>query len=597
MNTDPNTHSLDHGKEFHKKHENVKQRKNKGKKQYTKEGFRGSQEDYDFYTSTNNVKQQSQQLLDKNNDIQAQVEKIEALEDQYDSLVKQYNQTQSSLISVTKKYADTNDSGGNVYVSKVVNNPTATYEGVYKLSIGMDTRILGGGQQLSYDDCIRAASQYNAPVVELVNASTINNKTMGFCLSQDSLTTATNLGESTSACNNGADGNIYGGPNVNAVYQVPNATYVNTFNDSPNRAMPFSNRGRQVDNYETCRAQAVKGGYQFFALQNGSMNGGAQCCVSNDYNKATGQGVTSNSFVAKDGYTYGGGWANALYQVETATPTYVGCFNDNPSKPAMTPVNGGSAIYSVDTCQQAAQAAGSKYFAVQGTHPGGSKCFIGNNLTAVKQYGEATPFTTGKDGKIYGTSGNIAIYSLNQTDGDPSVVGKLGYVDENGKLSEYPSSMNLNGTVKDNNSSCPKNVTAIDSIQWKAYPNSGTSMSPATVCGLASAKEKDKKKLQMIEGQMNAISNQIIQSTYTLQSYNSELLTQMGVDKQSLEANLNKYKQTNDLFSKYQKNYINNTNGLLDDTDIMVNQESYTYMLWAIGAIISIMIVLILFVM
>jgi len=591
MNTDPNTHSLDHGKEFHKKHENVKQRKQKGKKQHGKEGFRGSQEDYDFYTSTNNVKQQSLQLLDKNNDIQAQVEKIEALEDQYDSLVKQYNDVQSNLMSVTKKYADTNDSGGNVYVSKVVNNPTATYEGVYKSTTSKSWFTA----PMSYDECIRAASQSGIPFVELREATTINNKTVGKCVMSNSLTQSTNLGESTTACNNGSDGNIYGGPNVNAVYQVPNATFVNTFNDSPNRAMPFSNRGRQVDNYQTCRAQAVKGGYQFFALQNGSMNGGAQCCVSNDYNKATGQGVTSNSFVAKDGYTYGGGWANSLYQVETSTPTYVGCFNDNPSKPAMTPVNGGKATYSVDTCQQAAQAAGSKYFAVQGDQPGTSKCFIGNNLTAVKQYGEATPFITGKDGKIYGTSGNSAVYSLNQTEGDPSVVGKLGYVDENGKLSEYPSSMNSNGTIKNSNSTCPKNVTPIDSIQWKAYPNSGKSMSPATVCGLASAKEKDKKQLQTIEGQMTTIANQIIQSTYTLQSYNSELLTQMGLDKQSLEANLNKYKQTNDLFSKYQKSYINNTNGLLDDTDIMVNQESYTYMLWAIGAIISIMIVLLLF--
>jgi hypothetical protein len=296
--------------------------------------------------------------------------------------------------------------------------------------------------------------------------------------------------------------------------------------------------------------------------------------------------------VAKDGYTYGGGWANALYQVETSTPTYIGCFNDNPKKPAMDPVNGGKATYSVDTCQQAAQTAGSKYFAVQGTQPGKSKCYISNNLTAVKQYGQATPFITGKDSRNYGTSGTNTIYKVDQTNGDPSVVGKLGYVDQNGTLSEYPSSMNSNGSVKNNNSSCPTKVTPIDSIQWNTYTASGTSMSPATVCGLASAKEKDRQQLQAIEGQMNAIANQIIQSTHTLQSYNSELLTQMGIDKQSLDANLTKYKQTNDLFSKYQNNYINNTNGLLDDTNVMVTQESYTYMLWAIGAITSIMIVL-----
>jgi hypothetical protein len=66
----------------------------------------------------------------------------------------------------------------------------------------------------------------------------------------------------------------------------------------------------------------------------------------------------------------------------------------------------------------------------------------------------------------------------------------------------------------------------------------------------------------------------------------------MGVDKISLDDNLKKYKETNDDFSKYKTNYIKNTNGLLDDTQVMVNQESYSYMLWMMAAVTTVIIVL-----
>jgi septal ring factor EnvC (AmiA/AmiB activator) len=153
--------------------------------------------------------------------------------------------------------------------------------------------------------------------------------------------------------------------------------------------------------------------------------------------------------------------------------------------------------------------------------------------------------------------------------------------------------MNNEGVVTSVNPSCPKDVTAIDSIQWGAYPSSGTSMSPASLCGLAAAKEKDDRELKSIESQMKRIASQIVQSTRTLQSYNLDLLKQMGIDKKSLDDNLIKYKETNDHFSKYKTNYIKNTNGLVDDTQVMVDQESYSYMLWTMAAVTTVIVVLI----
>lgn len=576
MNT--NTDSLHHGKEFHKKHQDVKQRKHKGK---NLEGFRGNQQDNAFYANTDSVKEQSYQLLNKNPDIQNQVLNIKALEKQYAELGKRYNTVKEQLMTLTKNFANNPNSATNVYVTKVVNNPTATYQGAFLA--GPDTMTVSNGGGTTYNACMETALKADNDYFGLQSGS---------CLISNNLTTATNLGAVYSSCNKSTDGNIYGSTNVNSVYQVPDAQFVATFKDSPNRAMPFSNGGRQVDDYNSCRAQAVAGGYNFFALQNGSMNGRAQCAVSNDYNKSTAQGSTNNAFTAKDGKIYGGGWANSLYQVNSSTPTYVGCFNDNAKKPAMDVVGGGAATYSVDSCLAAAQKAGAKYFAVQGTQPGKSKCYISNNLTAVKQYGQATPETKGSDGRIYGNSGINAIYKVDQTNGNPSVVGQLGYVSENGTLSAYPSNMNNKGTITNGNPTCPKNVTAIDSIQWSKYPSSGTSMSPASVCGLAAAKEKDDRELKSIESQMKRIANQIVQSTHTLQSYNLDLLKQMGIDKKSLDDNLIKYKETNDHFSKYKTNYIKNTNGLVDDTQIMVNQESYSYMLWTMAAVTTVIIVL-----
>jgi hypothetical protein len=83
---------------------------------------------------------------------------------------------------------------------------------------------------------------------------------------------------------------------------------------------------------------------------------------------------------------------------------------------------------------------GSKYFALQGTAAGSSKCFVSNDLSSVKKYGEAKPCTKSLDDKTYGNNGINAIYQMNQL-GDPSVVGKMGYVDFNSKVTEIPDSM------------------------------------------------------------------------------------------------------------------------------------------------------------
>jgi len=106
----------------------------------------------------------------------------------------------------------------------------------------------------------------------------------------------------------------------------------------------------------------------------------------------------------------------------------------------MTALGSGSSTYSFSTCKDEAVKGGYKYFALQGTASGSSKCFASNDLSTAKKYGEAKACSKSLDGKTYGNNGINAIYKMNEL-GDASSVGKMGYVDYNSNVTEFPDSM------------------------------------------------------------------------------------------------------------------------------------------------------------
>jgi hypothetical protein len=290
------------------------------------------------------------------------------------------------------------------------------------------------------------------------------------CYVSNDLSSAEQYGVATTMCNTDTDGNIYGNTLVNAIYKSPDATYVGTYKDTPNHAMTLVNNGSNTFTYETCKQQAVKNNSTFFGLQNFNSNSQtSKCALSNDFIQASQYGEKYNYYTGNDKKKYGGKWENALYQVEPDLPNYKGCYNDRTDVPAMTPVGNGSSTYSLSTCKTAATLGGSKYFALQGTTAGSSKCFVSNDLTSAKQYGQAFPCNKSTvDGQTYGNNGINAIYQMNQV-GDVTSVGKMGYVDYNSNVTEFPDSMiGLDVTYnKYNNYST--NLTSIDILQNATY--------------------------------------------------------------------------------------------------------------------------------
>ena len=557
--------------------------------------------------------------------------------------------------------------GSNVVVNKVLNTPSSSYVGCYidsSLNPSMSS-VDNGNKIYNYDSCQAAALNSGSSYFALQGLEPTTN--LSSCYTSNDLSSAKKYGEATTMCNSDSDGNVYGNTLVNAIYESPsgNTTYVGTYGDGPTRAMTLVNGGSRTFTYNSCREQAIKTGNKYFGLQYfNSGNQLAQCTLSNDFTEASKYGKKYNYSTGKDGKIYGGGWSNSIYQVETDLSNYIGCYNDSATSPAMTSVGNGSATYSFSTCKEQATSSGSKYFALQGTSAGSSKCFVSNDLSTAKKYGEAKPCTKSLDDKNYGNNGINAIYKMNEL-GDASLVGKMGYVDFNSELKEFPSSMiglestydrydnygttltsiatlqnatydsaaskcsssssyygfTLDSstnvaefygkeiinpsnrilkpnttlyirrqTIQNLNTSCNKQVTNIDSTQWKNYVKKSGYMSPSTTCDLSNAITNAGKKSDIIQNQIIVTAKKIVKILNELNKKSDSINNTTGLNTNTIQSNIQKYNDVIIQMSEFTDVRENNISNIVKESDIKVLQENYGYMFWSILAIATVIV-------
>jgi hypothetical protein len=195
---------------------------------------------------------------------------------------------------------------------------------------------------------------------------------------------------------------------------------------------------------------------------------------------------------------------------------------------------------------------------------------------------------------MYGGGWANAVYELDKV-GIPGDLGKVGYVDDDSKLSEYPTSMfSINKTTNmpiiNNNNSCTKKVETIDTLNWDAYAKTGVPMSQNTVCGLEKATQNENINRDIMRMQLAAIADEIVNKITYLMSLNTSLNNQMGIDKTVLQENLKKYQEISKQYNQYKTSDATNINGILSDSDIVVLQENYSYLFWSILAIAIVVI-------
>jgi hypothetical protein len=200
----------------------------------------------------------------------------------------------------------------------------------------------------------------------------------------------------------------------------------------------------------------------------------------------------------------------------------------------------------------------------------------------------------GTDGKLYGGSATNAVYSIDNI-GNKDDLGKIGYIDYEGNLSEYPSSMSsvdANGNVTiNNNSSCTKQVNPIDSIAWNSFKKNSYGMTPDTMCGLANELIEEDIIINSIKGRLSIVADQLIQKITDLKNQNTSLNGQIDLDRDALDKNIQAYQTISDKYSKFKKDGEKyKMNNILLDSDVTVTYENYNFILWLILAIVLLLI-------
>ena len=152
--------------------------------------------------------------------------------------------------------------------------------------------------------------------------------------------------------------------------------------------------------------------------------------------------------------------------------------------------------------------------------------------------------------------------------------------------------LNADGSIKNLSSTCSSNVQNIDSIKWQNYTKSSNKMSPSTICGLSKDLENDNMRLNELRTTLGRYASKIIKHISYLESLNIDIIRQMGIDKTTYDQNVEMYKKYNADFSTYITNDVKNINGIVSDSDIVSSYENYSYMIWSILAISTLLITL-----
>jgi hypothetical protein len=485
--------------------------------------------------------------------------------------------------------------------------------------------------------------------------------------------------------------------------QKASTSYIGCYRDSSNRAMTLVNGGSQSYTFETCQNEAVQTNSKYFALQNSSTGRNAQCALSNDLSRATGQGKQTNCTQYSTNFFSGGPWSNSIYSREIDNPYFLilqddgnMCIyrgtgpNDNQGSIWCTQTNGKQR--SPNPTYSAARGKFGKNWIPSGTSLAAGD-FIGSNDGSIYLFmqndGNLVLYTSNMvsncskmaDGNMgAGQSGN-ALYDIGTTSFRKNM-GKLGFVSEDNVLHPY-SSDNFNLTniynkfanffaegndipnaqvgsvtneqcksICDNNSDCygysynsqnricypkssgmwpfggvrsfsetidtyvrdktPKRLPSgvkddtinIDTIQYEYYNKGGE---PNGEYGLSIATAEQQKKLDRLESEMKVVSTKIsalidksgegtdnsqMQADKNLQGLDEY---QMIIDKTNEKIDI--LNKTNDSaikesFTDNNSSYsnINNINRILQDSDIVVLQKNYEYLLWTILATGSVIV-------
>lgn len=127
-------------------------------------------------------------------------------------------------------------------------------------------------------------------------------------------------------------------------------------------------------------------------------------------------------------------------------------------------------------------------------------------------------------------------------------------------------------------------VTNIDSIKYQQYVNSGKEISDSY--GLKNSTSVQRQQLEQLKSKLNLLSNQIVSSTGKLSSGETDVNERIQSNIQSVEGFTNngyltQLKETQEKIN----NYTRNMDNIVNNSEIVVLQHNFEYLLWSVLAI------------
>ena len=245
-----------------------------------------------------------------------------------------------------------------------------------------------------------------------------------------------------------------------SIFSTPNeksvpGNYLGCYGDTGDRAMQNTSNDQYLS-FDECKKLGSE--YKYFATQAASSSGLGWCSASNDFTTATKYGKAGNCTKNGDNWM-GGPWSNAIYSVDLDGIYYLWVHDDGLMEISRGtgPTDNQGEIWNSET-KDKVQQANPLYVKSKGKYgedwvkSGASlakgefigslngKCALimqndGNLVLCTWQM--APNEQTMSDGKMGGGQGAAALYDLSKV-GIKENIGKLGFVDENSKLHEYP---------------------------------------------------------------------------------------------------------------------------------------------------------------
>jgi hypothetical protein len=594
------------------------------KKNLLFEGFQGLQGNLsmnDSGVTTSQALQNTQNLINQTDaNVTGQIKELHELQNKYKTLLEQYNGANGSLNDAIKDYIKNTvgktSKNTNVYVNSVANNVKDNYIGCFT---DTENRAMNGsaslsGQYVSYDQCKQSAIDGAFKFFGLQDFRSENQS--GWCAVSNDLNAVKQYGEALNdnavalwASNTQGEGKtaelltsgslVVKDANGKVLFQTPTVASCVEF-------YPFSSGvdypGNDITHFsgsdinpqycqDKCTSDYNCGGF----VMNSDTN--TECWIKGDMS-----GLTSNANNARSTYKRGltkedrdkckfslilqGDGNMCIYQNGSTNAAW--CTMTNGKQQTQNPNWAAPKGKYGTNMLTASQVLGAGEWV--GSTDGSLKLIMQTDGNLVLYTSNPQPnCIKGSNGNMYGGGWTNAVYQLDKV-GIPSDLGRVGYVDDDSKLSEYPASMfTINKTTNmptiNNNGSCTKKVETIDSLQWDNYAKTGVPMSHNTVCGLEKATRNENINRNVIRMQLAAIADEIVNKITYLISLNANLNNQMGIDKTVLQENLKKYQEISKQYNQYNSVDATNINGILSDSDIVVLQENYSYLFWSILAI------------